>query len=171
MSLPPYFRPSTQVQVEFQASSSTGIISQPSCVIGANYKVLDVNDSGDRNLLGLGSYDKDDDQTFSYPSLPPAAKVDLSSVQLRMENVLAKFAGLSGAGVIQRGDKANRIVINTGNGFRKYTNAAGTVFNRNTVFKVRDVAIGDRVQVTKGNISLISRITGFPNTLYQRHLS
>jgi hypothetical protein len=64
MSLPPYFRLSTEVQVEFQAGSTSEIAPQPACVIGPHFKVFDVEDSGDRALLGLGAYDKDQDVEF-----------------------------------------------------------------------------------------------------------
>lgn len=165
MSLPAYSRPASTVQEEFAAIPSGQVAPQPSCIIGPLYRVFDATSSTDRPLLGLGAYTYGEDTTFSYPSLPAGAVVDLSSAKIRMENVLARYASLSGAGVIQAGSQQNQITIPTGNGFRAYTNAAGTSYSRKSVFKARDVSVGDRVTVNNGSISLQTRITGFLNEI------
>lgn len=157
----PYFRPASTVQQEFQLVPTGSVAPQPACIVGPMFQVLDVNDSGDRALLGLGSYDPDADEEFSYPSRAAGGRVDLDSVKLRMENVWARYATFASDGTIKRGSKANRINIPSGNAFQNYTNAAGTAFLRNTLFKKRDVTIGDRVKITANSISLETRITGF----------
>lgn len=163
MSNPPYYRPASIVQQEFALIPSGVIADQPPCIIGPNFRVFNLDDSGDKALMSLGAYDPDADADFDYPSRPLASTVDQTSVKLRFEDLLAKYATLSGTGVIQRGDKANRIKIPTANAFQAYINTAGTSFSRNSLFKLRDVAIGDRVKIVANSKTLETRITGFIN--------
>jgi hypothetical protein len=164
-SLPTYFRPASTVQQEFVLIPTGSIAPQPACIIGPLFRVFDVNDSGDRALLSLGDYVPDTDTTYAYPFRPAGGKVDLGSVNIRLENVWGRYATLSGSNVIERGSKANYLSVPTANAFRKYINAAGASFSRNSVFKKRDVVIGDRVSITKGGITLETRITGFINEI------
>jgi hypothetical protein len=160
---PPYFRPAAIVQQEYVTLASGGITPQNTCIIGPLVKTLDPLDAEDRLLINFGAYNPDEDTEYSYRSLPVGARVKLNTVAVRMEDVLAKYATLSGSNVIERGSQANIITIPSGNGLRNFKNAAGTSFVRNSVFKQRDVQIGDRVKITAGDYSLTTRITGFVN--------
>lgn len=167
----PYFRPASIVQEELESLPSGDIRPQPCCIVGPHMKVLAVDDTEDRLLINYGAYDPSTDVTYDYAALPVGGRVKTSTVKLFMEDILAKYATLSGSNVIERGSQPNYINIPTAAGFQDYTNAAGTVFNRNTVFKQRDVKIGDRVKVTSGSIVLNSRITGFINDVIDAAVS
>jgi hypothetical protein len=158
-----YFRPAATVQQEFAAAATSDLTPQHSCIIGPMVKVFDPDDLEDRAIINFGAYDPDADTDYSYRSLPAGARVKLDTVALRFEDLLAKFATLSGSNVIERGSQANYINIPSGAGFKAYTNDAGTSYLRNSVFKQRDVKIGDRVKVVSGSTTLKSRITGFIN--------
>lgn len=153
--------PAATVQQEYQAVSTGTLKPQLPCIIGPHFKVFDVDDTEDREIINFGSYVPGVDTDYSYKELPAGAKVDLNSLALRLESILAKFATLSGSNVIERGSQANYIKIATGNGFQDYTNSAGSSFARNSVFKLRDVQIGDRVKIVANSKTLKSRIVGF----------
>lgn len=159
----PYFRPAAIVQQEYAALASGGITPQHSCIIGPLVKVLSATDTEDRFHVNFGAYNSGVDTEYAYKALPVGALVMTETVKLRFEDVLAKYATLSGANVIERGSQANYLNLPTADGFKSYTNAAGTEFDRNTVFKKRDVTIGDRVKITSGAIEMTARVTGFVN--------
>lgn len=156
-------KPAATVQQEYQAVSTGSLKPQLPCIIGPHFKVFDVDDVEDREIINFGNYVPGEDTDYSYKELPAGAKVDLDSLVLRMESILAKFATLSGSDVIERGSQANYMTIKTGNGFQDFVNSAGTSYSRNSDFKLRDVQIGDRVKIVASGKTLKSRIVGFIN--------
>ena len=158
----PYVPPAAKVQQEFAPGTSGIILPQNLCILGAQKRVFDPTNATDLLSINYGAYIPGADTTYGYGGLPVGAVVEQKSVSLIFQNILAQYAELSGAGVIQRGAAANQINIPTGLGFQAYVNG-GTTYARNAAFKNRDVQIGDNVQVVAGGITLKSRITGFIN--------
>lgn len=157
----PYFRPQAIVQGEFVPLASSTIQPQPVLLIGAENKVFEENDTQDREFINYGAYDYTTDTDYAYAGLPVGGVVDLSSVRLIMEDVLAQYALFTeGSGNAKRGTAANQVNLPVVDGFQTFNNGT-TTFNRNSIFVNRDVQVGDRVKITAGVNILNSRITGF----------
>jgi len=161
----PYFRPQTVIQQEFAPLAGTIVQPQNVLLVGPIYKVLEADDASDLLSINYGDYDPTQDVSYDYAGRPTGGVVDLASVSLVLRDVFAQYASLSGSNVIERGAAANEVTIPSANGFQTYDNGT-TVFNRNSVFVNRNVAIGDRLRIQGGGgVDFKTRIIGFKNAL------
>jgi len=173
MSTPYENPPSAIVQQEFAALPTGVIQDQTAVIIGPNKLVRSVTDSADRNYIVYGAYIPGADTDYGYAGLPVGGVVELSSVSLQLENILARYADLSGTGDVERGAAANEVEIPTALGFQAYNNGT-TAFLRNAAFVNRDVKIGDYLKITpvaNPSAVLTARITGFSNATVAANVS
>lgn len=165
MASPFYVRPQAIVQQEFQAIAQAVIQPLNAVIVGAEKQVFQYTDADDRNAISYGAYDPAADTEYDYRSRPAGGVVEQKGVRLFLEDILASYAAFTTSSTVERGALANQIQFNSGvsNGNFKAFNNGTTNYPRHTLFKNRDVHVGDRVTITGNSLTLNTRVTGFIN--------
>ena len=146
-----YLSPSVTIQQEFKLLPTS--ITQPldAVIVGPRKRVVDYSTATNLDLVSYGKYEDINSNELTFNDLPLGARVYSDSIKLNLTDVLARYATLSGSGVIRKSHSLNnKIKLNCGNG-------AFTGPSRNSAFQNRDVAIGDRVVITGGGATEIGR--------------
>ena len=86
-----YVRPQLQVFQEFRQAPQNVVQNLNAFIFGPNYQLFRFAESAEKNLIGLGTYDKTTDTVFSYPNKPSGSTVDVDFAQLFAEDVLLRF--------------------------------------------------------------------------------
>lgn len=90
-----YVLPQVQVFQMFNVLPTATVRHLNAFVFGPNYQLFRYAVASEKELIGLGTYDKSADKTFSYPNQPAGSTIDQDYVQLYMENVWAKYLAIS----------------------------------------------------------------------------
>ena len=153
-----YLEPSATIQQEFATIPSAIVQTQKTVVVGPRRKVVK-STGANAASSAYGSYVPGSDILMDFKGVPVGGSVVESSVSVIFNELLAKYATLSGTNAIERGATSNQIALGAAS-----TGAlvASTASVRNTNFKVRDVQVGDRVTITPSGLTpFTARITGF----------
>ena len=89
-----YILPQVQVFQEFGQLPQNVVANLNAFVVGPNYQLFRHSVDAEREMIGIGSYDPENDATYEYPNQPAGSTVDLAYVQLVMEYVWARYASI-----------------------------------------------------------------------------
>ena len=87
-------RPQVQVVQSFVPSPVANLAAQPAYVFGPQYQLMYFDDPSIKADLQVGTYDPATANTFNYAQLDSRGTVDLDSVRVFMEDVLARYVTL-----------------------------------------------------------------------------
>ncbi len=158
-----YVVPQVQVHQEFTQQASPTTDPLRAFIIGPNYKLFRYSESDEKLLIGLGEYDPDADQTYSWPSKPSGSTVDTSYTRLFVDDALLKYFEDQAAA-----DSTIQAVRGKANQIRSDSvsfKANGATYPRSAVLENRDVAVGDVARISGifggEEYSLETYVTGF----------
>jgi hypothetical protein len=86
-----YILPQVQVFQEFSVLPTAVVKNLNAFVFGPNYQLFRYAEASEKELIGLGAYDKDSDTAYPWPNQPVDSQVDLDYVKLYMEDVWAQY--------------------------------------------------------------------------------
>ena len=154
-----YLRPSVSIQQEFALLPTSIAQNLNAVLVGPRKSIVDYNTASDLSALSYGMYENISGLDQNFIGLPAGASIYADSIKLNLQDVLAKYATLSGTNVIaESSTAANQIKLGTD------PSASGSFkgSDRNAVFQNRDVQIGDRVTVSvSGSPVLTTRVTDY----------
>lgn len=157
-----YTLPTASFQQEFQTLAQAAQQTLYTCVVGPRRKVVKDGLSPESEF-NYGAYDPDTDTEHNFLALPAGERVDDGSVDVRLRNVYALYASLSGSNVIEATGVANEIKLGAGasSGQRLAAFDNGTAsHDRLTALGGRDVRVGDYVKVVHEDGTLLTQVTG-----------
>jgi len=155
-----YIQPQLQIFQEFSQLPQNVVANLNAFITGPNYKLLRYTEASEKQLTLLGEYAAGE---YDYPSKPFGSAVDTGYVKLFLEDVLARYASVTDAGLTSmdvQGDGSNHIVVvpdtqdivfKTGNGYTASSD-----------FRTRGVIAGDTIKYTTGTgAEGFTRVVGF----------
>jgi len=92
-----YVLPQVQVFQEFTQVPTAVVEYLYAFVFGANYYLARYSVASEKATIGVGTYDPDNDTTYSYPSQTAGTTVDTDYVALYMDNVWAEYEQITQA--------------------------------------------------------------------------
>jgi hypothetical protein len=155
----PYLRPSVSIQQEFALLPTSIAQSLNAVLVGPRKKIADYNKATDLSQLAYGLYENIDGVSQEFRGLPIESKLYPESVKLNLQEVLAKYATLSGSNVIK---KSSTVASQISLGSNPSASGSFKGVDRNAVFQNRDVQIGDRVTISvDGSPVITTRVTDY----------
>jgi len=86
-----YVRPQVQVFQEFQTAPQEVVQNLNAFIFGPNYQLFRFSEDAEKDLIGVGEYDKDAGNSVSYPNQPSNTTVDVDYVKVFAEDVLLRY--------------------------------------------------------------------------------
>lgn len=154
-----YLRPSVSIQQEFALLPTSITQNLNAVLVGPRKKIVDYKTSSNLSELSYGLYEDVKDVWQAFIGLPAGSSIYSDSIKLTLQEVLAKYATLSGNNVIRKSaTAANQITL----GSNPTASGSFKGSDRNVVFKNRDVQIGDRVSISVGGSPVLTtRVTDY----------
>ena len=136
-----YVQPQMRIYQQFQAALAAGLTPLYSCVVGPQYGLHRF--SVEAEQASLGAYDVNSATAYSYPDKTAGSVIEAAKVEVWAKDAALRYYSGTGFAIPSAGyNGLNRIraaglVLQTANGV-----------TRSAAFGTRDVAIGDKVDVT-----------------------
>ncbi|MFA5445307.1 MAG: hypothetical protein WC262_10095, partial [Bacteroidales bacterium] len=149
-----YEKPSIEITQEFETSPVSNDIPLYPCVIGPQYA---------SRTGSLGEYDSADGVTFtSWPGHVSGSDIDLTSAVFSADDGLLEYLAGSVDGTSHGASGWDGLLVNGGNRVRMYNKIfkTSTGYARTTTLGTRDVAVGDKLLVTKAGITTTKTVIG-----------
>lgn len=90
-----YVLPQVQVFQEFSQLPRTTVQNLNTFVFGPNYGLFRYAEDSEKALIGLGSYDRDNDTEYDYPNQPAGSNVDVDYAKLYGEDIWLKYINIA----------------------------------------------------------------------------
>ena len=146
-----YIQPQLKIFQEFEAALTSGLTPLYACIVGPQFGVHTDSDCG-----SLGTYDRTQSTTYSYPDKSAGSTVEQDTVVVNMNDASlryyqgADFAVPAGEDAGSNKIKAAGLVLQTANDY-----------DRSAIFGTRDITIGDKVSVTWDAVTVDTQVAGF----------
>jgi hypothetical protein len=142
-----YTLPQVLVQQDFALVTPSATQDLFAVIIGPQKKIRSIDDPDSDPYIAYGDYIPDSDTTYSIKGLSSTDQIEPDSVSVVFQNVIAKYATLTGTTQIKVPATNERNKLELGpsiiGGFSEFGS-----FGRASNFGNRDVKVGDRVRIS-----------------------